>query len=71
MENNKINDIAYSIVKAGLGAVPVAGSFASELFTHIVMPPIEKRRVEWMHDIGERLAKLELNSICSEHISLI
>jgi hypothetical protein len=59
MENDKIKDIAYSIVKAGLGSVPVAGSFASELFTQLVMPPVEKRRIGWMHDIGERLAKLE------------
>ena len=59
MENDKVKDIAYSIVKAGLGAVPFAGSAATELFTHIVMPPIEKRRIAWMHDIGERLAKLE------------
>lgn len=59
MASDKVKDIAYSIVKAGLGAVPIAGSAAIELFTHIVMPPIEKRRIEWMHDIGERLAKLE------------
>ena len=59
MKEDKIKDITYSIVKAGLGSVPVAGSFASELFTQIVMPPVEKRRIEWMHVIGERLAKLE------------
>lgn len=59
MKEDKFKDLAYSIVKAGLGSVPVAGSFASELFTQIVMPPLEKRRIEWMHDIGERLAKLE------------
>jgi hypothetical protein len=59
MDSDKTKDIAYSIVKAGLGAVPFIGSAAIELFTQIVTPPIEKRRVEWMHDIGERLAKLE------------
>lgn len=59
MESNKAKDIAYSIVKAGLGSVPIAGSAAVELFTHVVTPPLEKRRIEWMHDIGERLAKLE------------
>lgn len=59
MKSDKAKDIAYSIVKAGLGAVPIAGSAAIELFTHIVTPPIEKRRIAWMHDIGERLAKLE------------
>ncbi len=59
MKSDKAKDIAYSIVKAGLGAVPIAGSAAVELFTHIVTPPIEKRRIAWMHDIGERLEKLE------------
>jgi len=59
MKSDKAKDIAYSIVKAGLGAVPIAGSAAIELFTHIVTPPIEKRRIAWMHDIGERLEKLE------------
>jgi len=59
MKSDKANDIAYSIVKAGLGAVPFAGSAAIELFMHMVTPPIEKRRIAWMHDIGERLAKLE------------
>jgi hypothetical protein len=59
MDSNKAKDIAYSIVKAGLGAAPFVGSAAIELFTQIVTPPLEKRRVEWMHDIGERLAKLE------------
>lgn len=56
---DRTKEIVYSIVKAGLGAVPFAGSAAIELFTHIIIPPIEKRRIEWMHDIGERLAKLE------------
>ncbi|MBN1185696.1 MAG: hypothetical protein JXB49_25670, partial [Bacteroidales bacterium] len=59
MKSDKAKDIPYSIIKAGLGAVPIVGSAAIELFTHIVTPPIEKRRIAWMHDIGERLAKLE------------
>jgi len=59
MKDDKIKDLAYSIVKAGLGSVPIAGSFASELFTQIVIPPVEKRRIAWMHDIGERLAEIE------------
>jgi len=59
MKSDKAKSIAYSIVKAGLGAVPYAGSAAVELFMHIVTPPIEKRKITWMKDIGERLAKLE------------
>ncbi len=59
MKDGKAKDIAYSIVKTGLGSLPIAGSLASELLSQLVMPPIEKRRIEWMHDIGERLARLE------------
>ena len=59
MDMDRTKEIVYSIVKAGLGAVPFAGSAAIELFTHIIIPPIDKRRIEWMHDIGERLARLE------------
>ena len=57
--SEKVKDIAYSIVKAGLGALPIAGSAAVELFTQVVTPPLERRRIEWMHDIGKRLAKME------------
>lgn len=34
MKSDKAKDIAYSIVKAGMGAVPIAGSAAIELFTY-------------------------------------
>jgi hypothetical protein len=52
-------DIAYSIVKAGLGSIPIAGAAASELMTLLVTPPLERRRSEWMEELGERLRKLE------------
>jgi hypothetical protein len=34
MDSDKAKDIAYSIIKAGLRAVPITGSAAIELFTH-------------------------------------
>ena len=37
-------DIAHSIAKSGIGAIPVIGSLASEIFGLIVTPPLEKRR---------------------------
>lgn len=52
-------DIAYSIVKAGLGSIPIAGAVASELLTLLITPPLERRRSEWMDELGERLRKLE------------
>jgi len=52
-------DIAYSITKAGLSSIPIIGAAASELFQFIVTPPIEKRRNQWINEIGEKLKLLE------------
>ena len=52
-------DVAYSLVKAGLGSIPIAGAAASELLALLVTPPLERRRNEWMNDLGERLRQLE------------
>lgn len=62
--NDKINktktrDVAHSLAKGGLGVVPFVGSLASELFSLIVIPPIEKRRAEWMNEIESKLKALE------------
>ena len=38
---------------------PVVGPAAEILFTEIIAPSLEKRRVEWMNDIADRLQKLE------------
>lgn len=52
-------DAAHAIVRAGLGAIPVAGAATTELLNVIVAPPLEKRRQEWMERIGNALRKLE------------
>lgn len=52
-------DFTHSLVKAGLSAVPVIGGAAAELFQNVVIPPLEKRRLEWMRQVGEKLEKLE------------
>lgn len=55
-----IGDAAHTIARAGLGAIlPGGGTAVSELLNTIITPPIEKRRNEWMHLIGESLLKLE------------
>jgi hypothetical protein len=58
---NKISagDVAYSSAKAVLGAIPLAGSAAAELFALLITPPLEKRRQKWMDDVAEKLAALE------------
>jgi hypothetical protein len=56
-------DIAHSIAKAGLSAIPVIGGPAVELFQYVVQPPLEKRRAAWMAKVGEKLQELEKNGL--------
>jgi hypothetical protein len=62
-KKNKLtkNDIGHSIVKGGLGAIPVIGSLASEIFGLVVTPPLERRRAEWMNEVAEKLNDLKEN----------
>jgi hypothetical protein len=39
--------------------MPVGGGAASELFAVVISPPLEKRRDEWMREVGEGLRRLE------------
>lgn len=59
MNKDKKKDIGYAIAKAGLGSIPIVGAAASELLQLIVTPPLEKRRSEWMEQIGQKLKVLE------------
>jgi hypothetical protein len=36
-------DYVYAAVKAGLASIPLGGGAASELFTVVITPPLEKR----------------------------
>jgi len=50
---------AHAIIKAGISAAPITGGPAAELFELVVAPPLERRRVEWMNAVAERLMELE------------
>lgn len=52
-------DIAHSLAKGVLGAIPVVGSFAAEVFGLLVIPPLDKRRAEWMNEMAQKLKDLE------------
>lgn len=54
-----VKDGLHTAIKAGLSAIPVLGSAASEVFSLVVASPLEKRRTEWMNDVAESLKKLE------------
>lgn len=52
-------DVAHTVAKAGLSAIPLVGGPAVELFQYVVQPPLEKRREHWMADVGAKLKELE------------
>jgi len=52
-------DVAHTLVKAGLSAIPMVGGPAAELFQQVIQPPLERRRHEWMEEVGEKLQELE------------
>ena len=52
-------DVAHVVAKAALSAIPVAGGPLAELFAFVITPPLEKRRHEWMEEVGKRLQALE------------
>lgn len=56
-------DTAHALAKAGLSAIPVVGGPAVELFQHLVQPPLERRRNEWMTQVGEKLQELEAKGL--------
>jgi hypothetical protein len=53
------SDAAHAVARAGLSAIPFAGGAAVELFSAVVQPPLEKRRIAWMNSVGEKLKELE------------
>lgn len=62
-------DAAHTIVKAGISAIPVVGGPGVELFQYLVQPPLDKRRAEWMEEVGEKLHELEERGFDIESLS--
>lgn len=54
-----LGDVAHTIARAGLSAIPVVGRSASVLFSELITPPLVRRRDKWIESIGEGLKKLE------------
>lgn len=52
-------DLAHSIAKAGISAIPLIGGSAAEIFAYIITSPLEKRRDEWIESIANKLLELE------------
>jgi hypothetical protein len=52
-------DVVQTLTRAVFAAVPYVGSSAAELLNLVVVPPIQKRTIEWLNDLGERVRQLE------------
>jgi hypothetical protein len=51
-------DVGHALAKGLVGAVPIAGSTAAELFALIVAPPLEKRRERWLEEVASAVQEL-------------
>jgi hypothetical protein len=61
-------DLAHTITKVGLSAIPVIGGPAIELFQFLVQAPIERRRDIFVRQLGEKFLELEANGIKLENL---
>jgi hypothetical protein len=52
-------DYVRGLTKAGLSLIPCVGSPAAEIFDMLLVPPLSKRRDEWLQDLYNDLRKLE------------
>jgi hypothetical protein len=52
------DDVAHTIVKAAISAVPAAGGPAAELMTLIFAPPLEKRREKWLGKLADAVNEI-------------
>ena len=52
-------DVAHTITKAGISAIPIIGGPTAEFFAVVFEPPIVRRKDEWLRSLAERLKLLE------------
>ena len=52
-------DWAHLATKAALSAIPVVGGPAAELFSAILIPPLARRRDEWLQALADGLRDLQ------------
>jgi hypothetical protein len=52
-------DVAYTVAKAAVSAVPVAGGPAAEVLGLIFGPPLEKRREKWLEQLADAVKEVQ------------
>ena len=56
-----VGDQVHKLMRSALGAIPFAGAAAIELFNTIIIPPINKKRDEFMYTVMRNLLELNKN----------
>jgi hypothetical protein len=51
-------DVAHSLVKGAIEAVPYIGSMASAAFSALITPPLDKRKQKWTEAVGAAIEEL-------------
>lgn len=51
-------DVSHAVARADIGRVPLGSAAGAELFTFVVEEPYQRRRYEWMKDVGDAVAEL-------------
>ncbi len=52
-------DVAHTVAKTALSAIPVVGGPAAEIFAAIIAPPLSKRRDKWIEEIASAVKELQ------------
>lgn len=52
-------DHLHTLARAGLSMIPTVGGPAAELFSMLIVPPLTKRRDEWLQALANGLEELE------------
>lgn len=52
-------DSLHTLARAGVSALPTIGGPAAELFNLVIIPPLNRRREEWMESVASGLIELE------------
>jgi len=52
-------DTLHALARAGISSIPIVGGAGTELFSLIVVPPLERRRDSWMNEITDALLAFE------------
>ena len=56
-------DVAHLAARAVIASIPIVGGAGVEIFAAIVQPPLDRRRNEWMKEIGDALSELEQTGV--------